>query len=170
MIETRIQLFNQYCISHLNLSLIFFQDPLVVVLIVLKQKKMANVSAITINCQRLIHEPRHTKMGNFPIIVNCFQLFTIVAKSSIIYVVGFLDPSLHCNKFAAKAIGWFKSKQLYIHVYLREKYLNELEKHMFRKPILLNLQHYNNSSLSYNYIQVLQSLPWKTKFGVPFLR
>ena len=36
MKKTRIQLFNQNCISQLNLSLIFFQTPPVVVLIVLK--------------------------------------------------------------------------------------------------------------------------------------
>ena len=59
--------------------------------------------------------------------------------------------------------------QIYIHAYLCEKCLNDLEKHMFWNPILLNLQHYNHSPFSYNHIQVLQSLLWKTKFGVPFL-
>ena len=39
MKETRIQLFNQNCISQLNLSLIFFQAPPFVVLIVLKLNK-----------------------------------------------------------------------------------------------------------------------------------
>ena len=39
MKETRIQLFDQNCISQLNLSLIFFQAPSVVVLIVLKLNK-----------------------------------------------------------------------------------------------------------------------------------
>ena len=27
-------------------------------------------------------------------------------------VVEFLDPSLHCNKFAAKAVGWFKPRRM----------------------------------------------------------
>ena len=39
MKETRIQLSNQNCVSELNLSLIFFQDFPVVVLIVLKLNK-----------------------------------------------------------------------------------------------------------------------------------
>ena len=44
--------------------------------------------------------PTITKMEQFAILVNGFQSFTIVAKSPILTVVGFLDPSLQCNKFA----------------------------------------------------------------------
>ena len=29
---------------------------------------------------------------------------------AILNVVGFVDPPLHCNKFAAKAVSWFKLK------------------------------------------------------------
>ena len=32
-------------------------------------------------------------------------------------IVGFLDPPLHCNKFAAKAVSWFKPKKN-VYVYL----------------------------------------------------
>ena len=53
-----------------------------------------------------------TKMEHFAVIVNDFYPFAIVAKSSILNVVGFLDPPLHCNKFAAKAVGWFKPKRM----------------------------------------------------------
>ena len=56
-----------------------------------------------------------TKMGHFLIIVNSFKLFTIVAKSSILNVEGFLDLPLQCYKFAAKVIGWFKSKWIVIY-------------------------------------------------------
>ena len=54
-------------------------------------------------------------MEPFAIIVNGFQPFAIVAKSSILSVVGFLDPLLHCNKFAVKAVGWFKPKRIAMH-------------------------------------------------------
>ena len=46
--------------------------------------------------------------------------------------------------------GW-----LCIHAYLRGKYLNKLEKYILGSLILLNLQHYNHSSLSYNHSQVI---------------
>ena len=49
-------------------------------------------------------------MKYFTIILNGLQAFAIVAKKSIINVVGFLDPPLHGNKFTAKAIRWFKPK------------------------------------------------------------
>ena len=45
------------------------------------------------------------------IILNSFSLFAIVTKNSILHVVGFLDPHLHCNKFDAKAVSWFKPKK-----------------------------------------------------------
>ena len=67
--------------------------------------------------------PAITKMEHFVIIDNGFYLFAIVAKSSILNVVGFQGPPLHCNKFAAKAVGW----------------LNKLEKHVLGSLILLNL-------------------------------
>ena len=44
--------------------------------------------------------PTITKMEDFAIIFNVFKSFTIVVKSPILTVVGFLDPVLHCNKFA----------------------------------------------------------------------
>ena len=59
--------------------------------------------------------PVITKMEHFAIIVNGFYPFAIVAKSSILNVVGFLDPPLHCNKFAAKAVGSFKPKRMVMH-------------------------------------------------------
>ena len=43
-----------------------------------------------------------------------------------------------------------------IHTYLYRNYLNELEKHMFWNPALLNLEHYNHSSLRCNHIEVLE--------------
>ena len=67
--------------------------------------------------------PVITKMEHFMIIVKFFYLFAIVGKSSILNVVGFQGPPLHCNKFAAKAVGW----------------LNKLEKHVLGSLILLNL-------------------------------
>ena len=56
--------------------------------------------------------PVITMMEYFAIIVNGFQLFAIVAKRSILNAARFLDPPLHCNKFAAKAAGWFKPKRM----------------------------------------------------------
>ena len=50
---------------------------------------------------------------------------------------------MHCNKFAAKAVGWFKTKidvYVYLHTLLSGKYLNKLEKHILGSLILLNLQ------------------------------
>ena len=56
--------------------------------------------------------PVITKMEHFAIIVNGFSLFAIDAKGSILNVVGFLELPLHCNKFAAKAVGWFNPKRI----------------------------------------------------------
>ena len=84
--------------------------------------------------------PVITKIEHFAIIVNDFQPFAIVAKNFTFNVVPFLDPALHCNKSDAKAVGWFKP-WLFIHVYLKGKYLNKLEKHILGSLILLNLQH-----------------------------
>ena len=67
--------------------------------------------------------PAITKMEHFVIIDNGFYLFAIVAKSSILNVVGFQGPPLHCTKFAAKAVEW----------------LNKLEKHVLGSLILLHL-------------------------------
>ena len=72
---------------------------------------------VHISCQRQIHEPCHIKIEYFTIILNSFQLFAVVAKISILNVVGFLDSPLHCNKFATKAVSWFKPKKD-IYVYL----------------------------------------------------
>ena len=56
--------------------------------------------------------PVITKIEHFAIIVNVLQPFANVAKSSILNVLGFLDPLLHCNKFAAKAVDWFKPERM----------------------------------------------------------
>ena len=51
-------------------------------------------------------------MEHFAIIVNGVSHFAVVAKSFILNVVGFLDPPLHCNKFAPKAVSWFKPERM----------------------------------------------------------
>ena len=48
---------------------------------------------------------------------------------------------MHCNKFAAKAVGWFKPERMVMHTLREGKYLNKLEKHILGSLILLNLQH-----------------------------
>ena len=64
--------------------------------------------------------PVITKMEHFVIIVKDLYLFAMVT-----------EMLLH-RDVAAKAVGWFKPKQLKgwlcIHEYLRGKYLNKLEK------------------------------------------
>ena len=47
-----------------------------------------------------------------PVITKMEHLAIIVAKSSILIAVGFLDPPLHHDKFAAKEVGWFKTKRM----------------------------------------------------------
>ena len=59
--------------------------------------------------------PAITKMKHFEITVNSFQVFALVAMSSILNILGFLGPPLHCNKFAAKAVGWFKPQRVVMH-------------------------------------------------------
>ena len=59
--------------------------------------------------------PVITKIEHFAVILNNFYPFGIVAKSSILNVVRFLGPLLHCNKVAAKAVGWFKPKRKVIY-------------------------------------------------------
>ena len=44
--------------------------------------------------------PTISKMEHFRIVTNGSKTFTIVVKSPILTVVGFLDPARHCNKFA----------------------------------------------------------------------
>ena len=61
--------------------------------------------------------PVITMMEHFMIIVNSFELFAIAAKSFILNVVRFLDPPLHCNKFAAKTVGWFKPKRMVMYTF-----------------------------------------------------
>ena len=56
--------------------------------------------------------PVITKMKHFGIIANGFYSFAIVAKSFHFKFCGFLDPPMHCNKFAAKAVGWFKPNRM----------------------------------------------------------
>ena len=54
--------------------------------------------------------PVITNMKDFAIIVNSFQLLTIVAKNFILNVAGFLDLPLYCNKLLysqAKTLSWF---------------------------------------------------------------
>ena len=62
--------------------------------------------------------PAITKMEHFAIIVNGFQPFEIVAKSSILNFVGFLGPPLHFNKFALKAVGCFKPERIFMYTYI----------------------------------------------------
>ena len=57
--------------------------------------------------------PVITKMEDFTIIVNGFSPFAIATKSSILNSVGFLDPSLHCNKFTANQT--LKDGYIYLH-------------------------------------------------------
>ena len=70
---------------------------------------------VHVNCQRHIHEPCNIKTEHFAIILNGFWLFAVIAKRSILNFVGFLDPPLHCSKFAAHTTAWFKPKK---HVYV----------------------------------------------------
>ena len=126
------------------------------------------------NCHLIVRNrsmnPSITNMKHFAIIVNGFWPFVIVGKNSILNVAGFLDPPLHCHKFAcspAKALGWFKPKRIVIHVCLWGKYLNKLENHMLWIPILLN---FNHSLLNLNHSQVIHSLSWEGKSRVTFLR
>ena len=85
--------------------------------------------------------------------------------------MGFLDPPCTVISLLQKYLaGSNLNRLLCIHAYLREKYLNKLEKHILGSLILSNLQHYNHSSLSYDHIQVIYGLPWEAKFGFPFLR
>ena len=95
--------------------------------------------------------PVITKMDYFAIIINSIQPFTIVAKGFILNVVGFLDPCLPRNKLLQKQSAVSNlNRWLCIHAYLKGKYLSKLEKHMLGSLILLNLQHYNHNSLSYD--------------------
>ena len=56
--------------------------------------------------------PVITKMKCFVIIVDDFLLLGIVTKSSILNVLEFLYPPLHCNKLVM------------MYAYLRQKYLD----------------------------------------------
>ena len=57
--------------------------------------------------------PVITKMEHFAIIVNNFWSLSIIVKSPIFNVVGFLDQPLLCNKFAAK--NWSKPKRMVVY-------------------------------------------------------
>ena len=61
--------------------------------------------------------PVITKMEHFAIIVNDFCLVANVAKSSILNIVDFLDPPLHCNKFASKTVSWFIPKRMVMYLF-----------------------------------------------------
>ena len=37
------------------------------------------------------------------------------AINDVLNVVGLLDPPLHCNKFTAKAVSWFKPERMVIY-------------------------------------------------------
>ena len=56
--------------------------------------------------------PVINKMEQFMIILNYLQAFPIVAKTSILNVVDFFNPPLHCNKFARKGAGRLKPKRM----------------------------------------------------------
>ena len=86
--------------------------------------------------------PVINKMEQFMIILNYLQAFPIVAKTSILNVVDFFNPPLHCNKFAAKAAGRFKTKRMVIYTCISQwKVLNKLEKYILDSLTLSNLQH-----------------------------
>ena len=72
--------------------------------------------------------PVITKMEHFVIIVNSFKPFAIVAKSSILNVVGFLNSVI--SLLQKQKAGSSLKRWLCIHAYLRGKYLNKLEKHI----------------------------------------
>ena len=38
-------------------------------------------------------------------------------QRAILNFAVFLDPPLHCNKFAVKAVGWFKSKRMVMYTF-----------------------------------------------------
>ena len=83
--------------------------------------------------------PAITKMEHFVIIDNGFYLFAIVAKSSMLNVVGFLDPHQYCNKFATKAVGWFKPKRMTMYTCTSWGKVFELEKFKLEKHTLGSL-------------------------------
>ena len=56
--------------------------------------------------------PAITKREHLAIIVMVFGHLQLLPKSSILNVVGFLDPLLHCAKFPAKVVGLFKPKRM----------------------------------------------------------
>ena len=86
--------------------------------------------------------PVINKMEQFMIILNYVQAFPIVAKTSILNVVDFFNPPLHCNKFAAKAVGRFRSKRMVTYTCISQwKVLNKLKKHILDSLTLSNLQH-----------------------------
>ena len=103
-------------------------------------------------------------MEQFPIIVNGFQPFTIVAKYPILIVVAFLNP---CS--IAKEVSWFKPKKIVIYACLWGKYFSKLEKRMSLSLISLNLQYCNHNLLGYNRSQIKHSLPSEANSGVTFL-
>ena len=86
--------------------------------------------------------------------------FVISLSTIISTVIGLLQKHLAGSNLK----GW-----LCIQAYLRGKYLNKSEKHFLGSLILLNLQHYNHSSLSYDHSQVICCLLWEATLGFPFL-
>ena len=76
--------------------------------------------------------PTITKMEHLAIIANGFKPSTIVVKSPIQAVVGFLDPALHCNKLTLQCSKCSRLVQTYKNSYSCMpvgNYLNKLEKH-----------------------------------------
>ena len=118
MKEMTMHLSNQNYKSWLNLILFFFQVPPFVRAdspkIKLEKWQTFQQPWLSVVRDRSMN-PVIIKMEHFAIIVNNFKPFAIVAMSSILNVVGLLNPPLHCNKFAAKAVGWFKPKRMVIH-------------------------------------------------------
>ena len=95
--------------------------------------------------------PVITKMMDFVIIVNGFQLFAIVPKSSILNVVGFLDPLLLCNKFAAEVAGWFKSKRMVMYTFIpQQKVFEQIRETYFGQPNFIKLYTFH---IPLSYIQ-----------------
>ena len=89
--------------------------------VLLRARETRNVSTVVIiNCQRRFGKPAISEIEILPITVNNFQSLTIVAKSSILFFSGFLNPScvvksLLCSP--SKAADWFKPRKINIHAY-----------------------------------------------------
>ena len=119
--------------------------------------------------------PTITKMEHLAIIANGFKPSTIVVKSPIQAVVGFLDPALHCNKLTLQCSKCSRLVQTYKNSYACMpvgNYLNKLEKHAvesnFIKFAVLQPQFTQlRSQTSYTQFTI-RSKPWSYFSGTIF--